>query len=102
MRRVPTWLKYILTATLFLVLAIAGFIPWLVGLEIGVWPLAPPKPAGWRAAPASAAIVGCYDVSVANWSPRLSIGGDAVFTTPPRTVEFTSMPSRRRGFVARP
>jgi hypothetical protein len=101
-RRMRKWLRYSLAAMSVVAFAIAVLVGWLVALQLGVWPLAPSKPAGWLAAPTSASILGCYDVSVGTWSPRLDIGADDVFMMPPRTVELTSLPGRWQGFVARP
>jgi hypothetical protein len=102
MKRLPKWLRYALALTLVLAVAAGLFIAWEIALASGVWPLAPSKPVGWRDAPASAAIQGCYELSLSDWSPRISMGDDAVFMTPPQIVELTSEPSRWQGFVMRP
>ena len=102
MKRLPKWLRYVVASVLVLALVVGLFIAWEVGLQSGVWPLAGSKPAGWRDAPASVTIQGCYEVSLSDWSPRINMGDDAVFMTPPRIVELTSEPSRWLGSVMRP
>ena len=77
-------------------------VGWFLALQFGVWPLAPRRPARWVTTPALASIAGCYEMSLSDWRPPLSLGDDAVFTTPPRTIELTSAAARWRGFQARP
>ena len=98
----PRWLRYALAAISFAVLALGVLVTLLIALQRGMWPLAPSQPDRWSAAPTSESILGCYEVSVGNWSPNLDIGADRVFITPPRSIELTSMPARFQGFLARP
>ena len=45
----------------------------------------------------AAAIAGCYDLRLGEWSPPMSIGGDSVFLQPPSRIELATTKGTVRG-----
>jgi hypothetical protein len=51
--------------------------------------------------PTDARFTACYKLTLSPWTPDLNLGEDAVFVTPPTTIELTGT-AERGGFLVKP
>jgi len=90
------WLRYIiLLAGLMAVVAATIVLMWPQPLERLVEEYLFPEPIPtWSSPPSPEELRGCYALSLSEWLPRADLGGDMVFTSPPREIQLTTEPWR--------